>query len=348
MHHSSIAPRSAPTSAHTTRDSRSASSWQPLLAPYVKPDARRGIIQLLNTFPPFLAIMAAILWGLDHGIMAALLLSPVGAGLLVRLFAIQHDCGHNSFFPVRWVNDLLGRLLGVVTFTPYTFWRRNHAVHHATSGNLDGRGIGDVATATVREYLAMPAGRRLAYWLYRHPLVIFGLGPLYLVLIRHRIPTGQAFRQRRSWLSIFGTNAAIVAVIAPVALTIGLKPVLLGYLPVLLLAAFIGVWLFYVQHQFEDGYWRVRPGWQFHAAAMQGSSFFDLPRSLHWITGNIGFHHIHHLSSRIPNYRLRACHAENAELRDAKRLTLLGSVRCARFALWDEERGRMVRFKDIK
>lgn len=319
--------------------------WRELLAPYARPDARRAAIQLLNTGLPFLAIMAAMLYGLDRGFWAAILLAIPAAGLLVRLFIIQHDCGHASFFKSRRANDLLGRALGVLTLTPYAFWRRSHAIHHATSGNLDRRGVGDVATLTVLEYLNRPVWKRLAYRLYRHPLVLFGLGPIYLFLIRHRIPSGDPVHHRRTWLSVLGTNAAIVSVGALMALTIGLKPFLLAYLPTIVLAASIGVWLFYVQHQFENTYWEVEPQWDFRKAALQGCSFYDLPRVLHWITGYIGYHHIHHLSSKVPNYHLRACFGENPEFQEARRLGLLESLSCARLALWDEERRKLVTFR---
>ncbi|WP_425450476.1 fatty acid desaturase [Virgifigura deserti] len=323
-------------------------SWRQIVVPYAKPDTRRGIIQLLNTGLPFLATMGVMLYGLDRGIEAALLLAPVAAALLVRLFAIQHDCGHGSFFASRWANNLLGRVLGVFTLTPYAFWRRRHAVHHATSGNLDQRGVGDVTTVTLREYLSFPARRRLLYRLYRHPLVMFGVGPAYQFVIRHRVPTGHPLRHWQEWSSVLGTNGAIAALVVLAAVTVGLKPLLLGYLPVILLAASIGVWLFYVQHQFEDAYWESRPRWNFQAAALEGCSFYDLPRALHWITGHIGFHHIHHLSSKIPNYRLRECFEQNPEFQEAKRLTLWDSLKCPRLALWDEERRKLVPFRSLR
>ncbi len=313
----------------------STAAWRAMVAPYLKPDARRALIQLSNTGLPFLAVMAGMLVALDHGILAGLLLFPVGAVLLVRLFMVQHDCGHGSFFASRWANDLLGWVLGVLTLTPYTVWRGNHAIHHAGTGNLDRRGIGDVMTLTVAEYLARPAWRRLSYRLYRHPAVMFGLGPVWLFLIRPRIPTGSPWRSWRDWLSILGTDAALAAVLGALVLTLGPAPVLFGWLPMMLLAATIGVWLFYVQHQFEDAYWEPRPRWDFRAAALAGASFYDLPAALHWMTGNIGFHHIHHLASRIPNYRLRACHEANPAFQTAPRLTLRGSLKCARLALWD-------------
>ncbi|MDR3537976.1 MAG: fatty acid desaturase [Acetobacteraceae bacterium] len=323
-------------------------NWRAMVAPYLKPDSRRALIQLSITGLLFLAVMAATLVALDHGILAAMLLFPVGAFLLVRLFMFQHDCGHGSFFTARWANDLLGWVLGVLTLTPYTVWRGAHAIHHASAGNLDRRGVGDVTTLTIPEYLALPAWRRLAYRLYRHPLVMLGAGPTWLFLIQPRIPLGNPRRRWRDWLSILGTDAALAAVLATLVVTLGPVTVLLGWLPVMLLAATIGIWLFYVQHQFEDAYWEPRAQWDFAAGALQGASFYDLPVVLHWLTGNIGFHHIHHLASRIPNYRLRECFKANPALQAAPRLTLRSSLGCARLALWDAERRKMVSFRELR
>ena len=321
-----------------------AAAWRALVAPYLVPCPRRALIQLLTTGLPFLAVMAGMLVALDHGVLAAMLLFPVGALLLVRLFIIQHDCGHGSFFASSWANGLLGRTLSLLTLTPYAFWRRDHAMHHATTGNLDRRGGGDVTLLTLAEYRALPFVRRMAYRLYRHPLVMFGVGPAWLILWRLRVPRGSPWRRWRDWVSIVGTDAALAAIITTLVLLVGPLPLLLGWLPVMLLAATIGVWLFYVQHQFEDAYWEPRPVWDFHAAALRGSSFYDLPVVLHWLTGNIGFHHIHHLASRIPNYRLRECNEAIPALQSAPRLTLLESLRCARLALWDPERRKLVPF----
>jgi omega-6 fatty acid desaturase (delta-12 desaturase) len=315
-----------------------------IVSRYAQPDTRRATVQILNTGLPFLLLMGAMFYALDHHFWPAMLLAVPAGALLVRLFAIQHDCGHGSFFRSRRANDIAGWLIGVVTMTPYGAWRHNHAIHHATSGNLDRRGIGDVDTLTLREYQTRSRWRRLAYRLYRHPVVLFGVGPAYLFLLRHRIPTG-AFRDRRIWLSSLGTNVAIALVIAILIATVGVLPLLTGYLPVILLGASIGVWLFYVQHQFEDTYWETGERWDFHAAAMEGCSYYDLPGVLHWVTGHLGLHHIHHLSSRIPNYRLRDCFDHSPALRSAKRLTLWSSLRCAKLALWDEEQRALVPFK---
>jgi acyl-lipid omega-6 desaturase (Delta-12 desaturase) len=340
--------RAAATPGPGRRPGAARPAWRESVARYAKPDLRRGITQLLNTGLPFLALFAAMLCGIHYHVWATLTLAVPAAALLLRLFMFQHDCGHGSFFEARWANDGLGRLLGVLTLTPYAWWQRNHALHHASSGNLDRRGVGDIDTLTVREYFSRPAWHRLRYRLYRHPVVLFGLGPAWLFLLRQRIPSGHPLRQRANWTSVLGTNVAIAALIAAMALTLGLRAFLLAYLPVVLLAGTIGVWLFYIQHQFEETYWQAAAGWSFQAAALEGASFYDLPRILHWVTGYIGFHHIHHLSSRIPNYRLRDCFADNPELRQAKRLSLMASIRCARLALWDETSRRLVSFRDAR
>ncbi len=325
-----------------------AASWRSMVAPYLKPDGWTASFQLATTVLPFALVMATILGGLHWGVWWVLLLVPVAAFLLVRMFMFQHDCGHGSFFPARWANDLLGGALGVLTVTPYRFWRGSHAVHHAGSGNLDRRGVGDVTTLTLDEYNALPAHRRLGYRLYRHPAVMFGIGPAWLFLITQRFPSGSPRRRWREWLSVLGTDLGLLAGALILILTLGPLPLLLGWLPVILLAATIGIWLFYVQHQFEDAYWQPKPTWEFDTAALQGSSFYDLPRVLHWLTGNIGFHHIHHLSSRIPNYRLRACHEANPALQAVPRLTLRASLKCPRLALWDDRQRKLVSFRSLR
>jgi omega-6 fatty acid desaturase (delta-12 desaturase) len=322
-------------------------TWRAAVTPYLKPDMGRALVQLATTALPFIIIMAGMLIGLYYGILAALLLFPIAGMLLVRLFMFQHDCGHGSFFKARWANDLLGWVLGVLTLTPYIAWRGEHAVHHAGAGNLDRRGVGDITTLTVPEYLALSWRRRFAYRFYRNPLVLFGIGPVWLFLISNRIPSGSPRRNWRGWLSVLGTNLAIAAILAVLMLVTDPLTVLLSWLPVMLLAATIGVWLFYVQHQFEPMYWEPKASWDFRSAALKGASFYDLPRVLHWFTGNIGFHHIHHLSSRIPNYRLRECHEANAQFQNAPRLTLRSSLGCIRLALWDAEQRSMISFRKL-
>lgn len=329
---------SAPLGTHLRRD-----LWER----YARPSPGRSLLQLLDTLGPFAVLVGTIGYGLHRGIWEALVLAPLTAGLLLRLFMILHDCGHQSFFRRRWANDLLGRALGVLTFTPYGFWKRAHAVHHATSGNLDRRGVGDITTLTVREYLASSPLRRTLYRVYRNPIVLFGIGPIYQFGIRHRIPTGHLVRGWRDWASILGTNLVLAATGAALAWIIGWRLLLLTYSPVALGAAQLGVWLFFLQHQFEDTYWACGSDWDFQAAALNGSSFYDLPAILRWFTANIGFHHVHHLCSRIPNYGLRQCFEANSLLANAKRLSLLDSLACPRLALWDEEARRLVPFSQV-
>jgi acyl-lipid omega-6 desaturase (Delta-12 desaturase) len=322
----------------------SARVWAQVLARYRQPSYGRGIVELVITMLP-LAALWVLMWAmLDLGYWFALPLAIPAAAFLVRLFMIQHDCGHGSFFRHRLANDWIGRIIGVLTLTPYGFWRRTHAMHHASSGNLDRRGLGDVDTLTVDEYLARSIWGRLRYRLYRHPLVMFGIGPAYQFILKHRLPVGLMRRGWQPWASTMGTNIAIVTLVW----FIGIKAFLLVYLPITLLAASAGVWLFYVQHQFERTTWENDSEWNLHQAALYGSSHYDLPAFLRWFTANIGVHHVHHLCSRIPYYRLPRVMREHPELRDVSRLTLLESFRCVRLVLWDERQRRLVPFHDVR
>jgi omega-6 fatty acid desaturase (delta-12 desaturase) len=246
------------------------------------------------------------------------------------------------------VNDWVGRALGVLTLTPYDFWRRSHAIHHASSGNLERRGIGDIETWTVREYLASPWWRQLGYRMYRNPIVMFGLGPAYLFIVQHRLPVGLMRRGWQPWASTMGTNVALLVIVGGLMWLLGAATFLLVHLPVTLLAASIGVWLFYVQHQFEETYWAEAPAWRWHDAALHGSSHYDLPPVLRWFTANIGVHHVHHLCARIPYYRLSRVLRDHPELGSVGRLTLLQSLRCVPLALWDEQARRLVSFRDLR
>ena len=317
------------------------------VARYAVADRRRAILQLLTTTLPLLASAAALLYGVAHGIWIAAVLALPAAAFLVRLFIIQHDCGHGSFFRSRRANNSLGLVISFMTLVPYAFWRRDHAIHHATTGNLDCRGRGDLTTLTVREYLAHPPWRKLLYRLYRHPLILLGIGPAYMLLIRYRIPRGESLRNWHDCASIVGTNIAATLGATAMAITIGPVTFLLTWGAVLLLAVSIGVWLFYVQHQFDNAYWERSEQWNFQAAALKGSSFYDLPRALHWLSGSIGFHHIHHLASKIPNYRLRDCFDQTPEVQNVKRMTFLASIKTIRLALWDEERRQLISFRSL-
>ena len=317
------------------------------LKDFAAPNRKRSIAQLATTGTVFLALWIGMWLGVEHAYWLTLLLSVPAAAFLVRLFAIQHDCGHGSFFRSTLANNIAGRILGVITLTPYDYWRRAHAAHQATSGNLCRRGIGDIHTLTVAEYGGLSRWGRFAYRFYRHPLVLLGLGPTYLFVLKHRLPVDLPLARKEMWLSVLATNLAIAGVITALALVIGPVGLLKIQAPVVLMASSLGVWLFFVQHQFEDTHWRRDGAWNVHLAALQGSSHYALPRALRWLTASIGLHHVHHLSSRIPNYRLQDCVDQIPELAQARRLTLLDSLRCVRLALWDEERGRMIRFRDL-
>jgi omega-6 fatty acid desaturase (delta-12 desaturase) len=322
--------------------------WLKILARYRDPDPVRSVYELLITALPFFALWAIMLLGLRYGYWLSLILAVPAAGFLLRLFTIQHDCGHGSFFRNRLANHTVGRLIGVLTLTPYDYWRRTHAIHHASSGNLDRRGTGDVQMLTVSEYLDLPRWRRLAYRLSRHPLILLALGPIYIFLLKHRLPVELMDGGKEVWISAMATNLAIAGIVFGMSALVGVHNFLLIHLPITLLAASIGVWLFYVQHQFEDTYWDHQEAWSFHAGAMQGSTHFDLPAPLRWFTANIGIHHVHHLASRIPSYRLSEVLRDHPTLRNVSRLTLGQSFRCFRLALWDEDRRRLISFRDLR
>jgi omega-6 fatty acid desaturase (delta-12 desaturase) len=325
-----------------------ARAWTTALARYRQPSTGRSIVEIGITFAPLAALWALAWVTLSVGYWLSLPIALLAAGFLVRLFMIQHDCSHGAFFRHRLANDWVGRVIGVLTMTPYGHWRRAHAMHHATSGNLDRRGLGDVDTLTVREYQALPFWRRLAYRLYRHPLVMFGVGPAYLFILQQRVPFGMMRAGWGPWFSTMTTNLAIAIVAATLIWLIGVKAFLLVHLPIILLAGSIGVWLFYVQHQFERTSWDDDEEWNLHTAALHGSSYYELPAILRWFTANIGVHHVHHLCSRIPYYRLPRALRDHPELREVGRLTLLQSFRCVRLVLWDEAQRRLVSFREAR
>ncbi|MGH6915283.1 MAG: fatty acid desaturase, partial [Geminicoccales bacterium] len=313
-----------------------------------EPKLGRCIAELIVTVVPFVALWLAMLLAARYAWWLCLVLALPAAGFLVRLFMIQHDCGHGSFFHRRRANDWLGRMIGVLTLTPYGYWRRTHAMHHATSGNLDRRGTGDIGTLTVREYQGLPAWRRAFYRLKRHPILMFGLGPFFLFVLKHRLPLRLMRAGKEPWLSVMTTNLAILGLAGLAVAVVGLGDFLLVQAPITLLASSAGLWLFYVQHQFEETYWARNPDWSLHAGALHGSSHYDLPPVLRWFTANIGIHHIHHLCSRIPYYRLAEALRDHPELREVGRLTLKDSLRCLHVALWDEDRRRLVGFREAR
>jgi omega-6 fatty acid desaturase (delta-12 desaturase) len=319
------------------------------LRPYHAPDPRRSAFEIAVSVAAFAgawALMAVALHAGHVWLHAALV--PLAALLLVRLFMIQHDCGHGSFFARREWNDWVGRTIGVLTLTPYDHWRRSHAIHHATSGNLDHRGVGDIDTLTVEEYRARSRWGRVRYRLYRHPVVMFGFGPSYVFLLQGRLPVGFMRKGLAPWSSTMATNAAILAVSALMIWAVGLVPFLLIQLPVVALGASIGVWLFFVQHQFERTHWREGAEWNALEAALHGSSHYDLPPALRWLTANIGVHHVHHLCAKIPYYRLPQVLRDFPELRDVGRLTIRQSLKCVPLALWDERSRRLISFAEFR
>jgi len=338
----------APAFAGGSIASVDARTLSQIFSRYREPSSARSIAELAITALPMAALWAAAWLVYYFGFWwASLFISVPAALFLVRLFMIQHDCGHGAFFRHRLVNDWVGRTLGVLTLTPYDFWRRTHAIHHASSGNLDRRGIGDIDTLTVREYQARSRFGRLRYRLYRHPAVMFGIGPAYLFLLQHRLPVGSMRAGLIPWLSTMTTNAAIALAAATLIWCIGIGAFLLVHLPIVLLAASVGVWLFYVQHQFEHTLWRDGRIWNLHEAALHGSSHYDLPGVLRWFTANIGIHHVHHLCSRIPYYRLPQVLHDYPELGEIGRITLWESLRCVRLALWDDARQRLISFREL-
>jgi len=270
---------------------------------------------------------------------------PAG-GFMVRIFIIFHDCGHGSFFPSRRANSIIGFIAGLLTFAPYNHWNHKHAIHHATSGDLDRRGMGDVWTMTVKEYQNASRGERIWYQIFRNPLMMLVIGPLYMFLIYNRFVTGKAPLRER--LYVYATNLGILALILTTSFFIGIKAYILIQLPIIMIGGMGGVWLFYVQHQFDGVYWARHNEWEFQDAAVEGSSFYKLPKILQFFSGSIGFHHVHHLSSRIPNYNLEACHNEIPEFQKIRPLTLSSSIKCATFRLWDEENNKLVGYVSLK
>ena len=313
---------------------------------FAKPDVARSVLELLITVVPFILVWALIWMSLSNGHLLGLLLTIPAGGLLLRLFAMQHDCGHGSLFRRRVTNDMVGRFLSVLTLTPYDSWRRSHAEHHATSGNLDKRGTGDIDTLTVAEYRARSPQQRMRYRLYRNPLIFFLIGPAYTFLLRHRFPTGSSSNSGRSRVSTHATNLAIGMAAAALIWQIGFMQFIAVHLPIALIAATAGVWLFYIQHQFEHTVWDEDADWNFHRAALHGSSHYDLPPLLRWFTANIGIHHVHHLSSRIPFYRLPDVLRAHPELASLGRLTLDQSLATTRLRLWDEKKRRLIKFAE--
>jgi omega-6 fatty acid desaturase (delta-12 desaturase) len=315
---------------------------------YREPSHARSLIELGITAGALVLLWIAMWFSLGIGYWLTLILAVPAAGFLVRLFILQHDCGHGAFFRWKPANEWVGRALGIVTLTPFDVWRSAHAMHHATAGNLDRRGMGDIDTLTTGEYASRSRLGRLAYRIYRHPAVMFGIGPAYLFLLEYRLPVGMMRAGWRPWVSAMATNAAIAVLAALTMWLVGPWAFLMVHLPIVILAASAGVWLFYVQHQFEPAYWARDGEWDIHEAALRGSSHYDLPAVLRWFSGNIGLHHIHHLCSRVPSYRLPEVMRDRPELKEVSRLSLVQSLRGVRLALWDEREKRLVTFREAR
>jgi len=330
-------------SSMETKDGRR--SWRRVVTKYEAPSLPRSLWQITNTLVPYFGLLCLMYLALDVSYWITLALAIPAAGFLIRNFIIFHDCGHGSFFKSRKANRILGFFTALLTFMPSSYWSHQHAKHHATAGDLDHRGDGDVWTLTVQEYLALSRWKRLWYRLYRNPFFLFGVGPLYIFFVHYRYwrPSDSS----RSRWSTVRTNVALAGIIVAATLTIGIKAYLMIQLPIMIVAGSAGVWLFYVQHQFENTYWERHENWSYVRQALEGSSFYKLPRVLQWFTGNIGYHHVHHLSPRIPNYNLQKCHESHPMFRSVRQITLLSSLKSLGHRLWDEDGKRLVGFSYV-
>ncbi len=328
-------------------EAKSKAYWDKIISTYGTPSTVKSILQVVNTVVPFVITSYLMYLSLEYSYFLTLALSVIAGGLVIRFFVIQHDCGHGSFFSKKKANDILGRVLSAITMTPYAQWAKEHNMHHATSGSLDNRGVGDVTTMTVKEYKSSSKIGKIWYRIYRNPFFLFTVGAFAHFIVKQRIPFYKT-KKLSSWISVMSTNIYMIAVVVSLSLWIGFVPLMKMYIPVVILASSIGTWLFYLQHQYEDTYWEKGHDWNYYEAAIKGSSFYNLPRILHWFSGNIGYHHIHHLSSKIPNYNLPRCYAENQILQTwPVKMNIIESFKCMRMALWDEDNKKMISFKDL-
>jgi len=320
--------------------------WLDIVKKYQASDARKSNWQVINSFVPFILIWVLMFFSLRVSYWLTLALAVVNAGFLMRIFIIQHDCGHGSFYKSRKANNILGSIFGVLTLTPYYQWRKHHAKHHASSGDLDFRGFGDIDTITVSEYEELSRRERFKYRFYRHPFVLFILGPVIVFVIAHRFPLNTKKTEKKERASVYWTNLALAGLILGIGFWIGFKEFFLVQTPITLISTIVGVYLFYVQHQFEDTYWRWHKEWDYKRAALEGCSYFKLPKVLQWFSGNIGFHHIHHLSPKIPNYALQKAYQENTIFQNVETLTIRSSFRTMFLNLWDEEQNKLISFRE--
>ena len=324
--------------------SSTAASWREVLAPYARPHVGRSVLDIVTSVVPYLGLSVLMYLALDVSYLLVLALALPTGGFLLRTYILFHDCTHGSFVPGKRANAWLGRAFGLLVFSPFQAWRHNHAVHHATAGDLERRGVGDVPTLTVAEYHALPWRKRLEYRLYRNPVVMFGIGPIYALIVQPRLVSRSARPRIRR--SVMSTNVALAILIGALCWLVGWREYLLVQVPTALIAGSAGVFLFYVQHQFEDVYWESSEGWSYEDAALRGSSYLKLPKVLQFFTGNIGLHHVHHLSARIPNYNLQRAHDDNPVFHGVPTLSLWHGLRTVRLKLWDEDRGRLVTFAE--
>ena len=323
-----------------------AAGWRESLAPYARPDLRRSVFDIATSVVAYLALTAVMYAALDVSLLLVLVLAVPAAGFLVRTFIVFHDCAHGSFLPWRRANHWLGIACGLLVYSPFHIWRHEHAVHHASAGDLDRRGRGDVETLTVAEWAALSRPKRLAYRAFRNPLVMLGLGPIWALMIAPRLVPGWA--RARFGRTIIATNIALAVLLVGLCALVGWRAVVVVQLPTAMLAGAIGIWMFYVQHQFEDVYWERKEDWSYAEAALRGSSYLKLPSLLQFFTGNIGLHHVHHLSARIPNYNLQRAHDKNPVFHNVPRLNAWDGVRALKLKLYDEDRGRMVGFREAR
>ncbi|HLN71869.1 MAG TPA: fatty acid desaturase [Prolixibacteraceae bacterium] len=321
-------------------------SWQKLIMKYTQPDNRKSIVQVINTFIPYLIMWFLMVLTIKISYVLTFILAIIAAGFLVRIFIIFHDCGHGSFFKSKKTNDIVGIISGFIVHTPYYKWHAQHADHHATTVNLDQRGLGDIWTMTVSEYLSATKWQRFMYRTVRNPFILFIFGPIYLIFMLNRV-TKKGMNSRAKW-NVYLTNIVILAFAVGMSFLIGIKAFLFIHLTHLFIAQAVGLWLFYAQHNFEDVNWERSETWDYKSAAIHGSSFLKLPIVLQWFTGNIGFHHVHHLSPRIPNYNLARCQAENDLFKDVKPITLMSTFKAMKLSLWDEASHQLIRFRNVR
>ncbi|MFN2107891.1 MAG: fatty acid desaturase [Candidatus Promineifilaceae bacterium] len=332
--------------AMLTKGKVKTTTWKTMVKPYQASENSRAAWQVINSFVPMFVLSVLMYLSMDVSYLLTLLIALPTAGMLVRIFIIQHDCGHGSFFTSRKANDRVGTVCGVFTLTPYFQWRKSHAIHHATAGNLTKRDVHDVFTMTVKEYSEASTAKKLRYRLYRNPVTLFLIVPMVLFVVLYRFPAWKS--RRKEWMGVLLNDLMLLIMVVTASYYIGFGTFLMLYLPVVFVATFIGSWLFYVQHQFEDTYWAEGDEWDYAAAALEGSSYYKLPKILQWFTGNIGFHHIHHLSPRIPNYKLQSCHENNPDLQNIPTMTLASSIKSSTLTLWDEEEKRLISFREFR